>query len=121
MATRAHSQKDFLARLTRESARAVSAVFPSDAEMARATGVSRSRVTRWKQGERAGDEGYLRLTGLMSVILILADHFEPPTINAWLHGINANLRDQRPVDAIARGRIAEVIMAAHAERTGSFA
>ncbi len=110
-----------MARLTRDSARTVSAIFPSDADVARATGVSRSRVTRWKQGERAGDEGYARLAALTSVILILADVLEPETINAWLHGINANLGDQRPIDAIARGRIAAVILAAQSERTGSFA
>lgn len=121
MASRAPSQKDFLARLTRESARTVSAVFDSDAAVARATGVSRSRVTRWKQGERAGDAGYQRLTGLAAVIMVLAEVLDPESINDWLHGINANLGDQRPVDALARGRLADVLLAAHAQRTGSFA
>ena len=39
----------------------------------------------------------------------------------WLAGFNAHLRNRRPIDVIAQGRITEVIDAIEAEETGAYA
>ena len=107
--------------LTAASSTALGQVLDSDAALAREAGVSRSRVARWKRGEHPGPVAYARLAALASVVLLLADVLEPRAINEWLHGANANLGDQRPLDALASGRVADVVAAAQAERTGAFA
>ena len=47
--------------------------------------------------------------------------FDPRVIPDWLLGVNAHLGDQRPLDVLREGHVAEVMSAVEAERTGSFA
>lgn len=121
MASAPDPARDLAAYATTTSVRAVREVFDSDAALARALDVSPSRVTRWRRGARAAPASHERIAALAGVVFLLADLLPPPAIRDWLHGINANLGDIRPLDALAVGRVADVVAAAQAERTGAFA
>lgn len=121
MRATATDQREAITHLQVASVRAVRALFPSAAAAARALGTTSAHLARWEQGAPIPDEARVRLAGMAAVILILGDVLAPETLHDWLHGINANLRDRRPVDLLARGAIADVLAAADAERTGAFA
>lgn len=95
--------------------------FASDAEMARAFVVDRSRITRWKQGEASDLMNAERLVGLDAVVALLSGWPEERSIPKWLHDFNAHLGDRRPVDVLRTGRLSEVIAAIEAERSGAYA
>jgi transcriptional regulator with XRE-family HTH domain len=95
--------------------------FSSDAEMARAFGVDRSRVARWKQGEAPDPVNAERLVGLDTTVALLSGFLAESSIPKWLNGINAHLDDRRPIDVIRSGRLSEVIAAIEAEKSGAFA
>jgi transcriptional regulator with XRE-family HTH domain len=95
--------------------------FPSDAEMARVLGVDRSRLSRWRQGEPPDQENAERLLALDTVVELLTGYLDERSIPKWLYGINAQLRDRRPVDVIVSGRLSEVVAAIEAEKSGAYA
>lgn len=95
--------------------------FGSDAEVARALGVHRSNVLRWKRGESPGLENWEQLVGLDTVVSLLAGFLDERSIAKWLHGLNAHLGDRRPIDVIRQGRLSEVVAAIEAEKAGAFA
>jgi uncharacterized protein (DUF2384 family) len=99
----------------------VPGVFQSDSELAQWLGVNRSQLTRYRRGQRPRGETAWRLLGLETVVEALGQFTEPAAIPDWLLGINAHLNDQRPIDLLRRGQLAEVIAAIEAERAGSFA
>jgi uncharacterized protein (DUF2384 family) len=99
----------------------VPGVFQSDSELAQWLGVNRSQVTRYRRGQRPQGETAWRLLGLDTVVQALRQFAEPAAIPDWLLGINAHLNDQRPIDLLRQGRLAQVIAAIEAERAGSFA
>jgi hypothetical protein len=95
--------------------------FSSDAEMARAFGVDRSRVARWKQGDAPDSENAERLVGLDTTVALLSGFLAESSIPKWLSGLNAHLGDRRPIDVLRSGRLSEVIAAIEAEKSGAFA
>lgn len=95
--------------------------FSSDAALARALGVSPSRVARWKQGETPEPENEAGIRDLAIVISLLAGYLEEEAIPDWLHGVNAHLAHSRPLDIVRAGRLWEVVRAIDAEKSGAFA
>jgi transcriptional regulator with XRE-family HTH domain len=95
--------------------------FPSDAEMARVLGVDRSRMSRWRQGEPPDQENAERLLALDTIVELLTGYLDERSIPKWLYGVNAQLRDRRPIDVIVSGRLSEVVAAIEAEKSGAYA
>ena len=90
-------------------------------EVARLLHVHRSRVSRWLAGEEPDPQNRARLEALEFVLARLLQTFMLPTARKWLTGINAHLGNRRPVDLLARNRIAEVIAAIEQDELGSYA
>jgi transcriptional regulator with XRE-family HTH domain len=94
----------------------------SQARVARALGVSPSRVSRWlKLGEEPDQENRRKVEGLEFVLARLLSFMHPDGAIAWLHGHNPFISNWRPIDYLARGRIADVLGAVDATQAGSFA
>jgi transcriptional regulator with XRE-family HTH domain len=104
----------------REKLRAITEDLGSQARVARALGVSPSRVSRWLRTEDPDTENRHKVEGLEFVLSYLLSFLHPDTAVAWLGGLNPFLNDFRPIDYLARGRITEVIEAARAFRAGSY-
>jgi hypothetical protein len=96
-------------------------VFPSDAAMAAAFRVDRSRVGRWRRGEPMDEPHREFLENLDATIAKLKGFLDESVISEWLRGVNAHLGDRRPIDVLRTGRLSEVIAAIEAERSGAFA
>jgi hypothetical protein len=92
----------------------------SQARVARALGVSPSRVSRWLRTEDPDPENQRKVEGLEFVLAYLLSFLHPDTAIAWLHGHNGFLNNFRPIEFLARGRIPEVIGAARAHKAMSF-
>lgn len=98
------------------------AALGSAAALARYLGVDRSQVTRAAQGRQGfHDEAAWRLTALEAAVGTLRHVLDLDVIPDWLHGANAHLQGRRPIDVLQAGRVAEVMTAIEAERTGSYA
>ena len=95
--------------------------FASDAELAAWLGVNPTLLARYRNGHRPRGQTAWRLIGLDAVLAALEQIFDPRIIPDWLLGVNAHLGDQVPLDVLREGRVAEVMAAVEAERTGSFA
>jgi transcriptional regulator with XRE-family HTH domain len=105
----------------REKLKAVAKDLGSQARVARALGVSPSRVSRWLKTEEPDPENQRKVEGLEFVLAYLLSFLHPETAVSWLNGHNRSLNGFRPIDYLARGRIIDVIQAARGERAGSFA
>jgi len=101
--------------------RALRRDFKSQAAVADLLGVSRSRVTRWLQGEGIDALNAERVDLLELVWSNLLRIYQPEAARAWLLGINPNLGDRRPIDLVRVGRAEELMRAIRAERADSFA
>ena len=105
---------------TREKLKAITKDLGSQARVARALGVSPSRVSRWLKTEDPDPENRVKLEGLEFVLSFLLSFLHPDTAVAWLNGHNGFLNNFRPIEYLARGRVGEVIDAARAFKAGSF-
>jgi transcriptional regulator with XRE-family HTH domain len=105
---------------TRTKLRALKDDLGSQARVARALGVSPSRVSRWLKAEDPDPKNRQKIEGLEFVLAYLLSFLHPETAVAWLHGHNGFLNNFRPIDMLAKGRIIEVIEAARAHRAMSF-
>lgn len=105
----------------REKLRAIRDDLGSQARVARALGVSPSRVSRWLKAEDPDPQNRAKVEALEFVLAFLLSFLHPDTAVSWLNGHNPFLNDFRPIDYLARGRITEVIQAARAERSLAFA
>ena len=105
----------------RTKLRAITDDLGSQARVARVLGVSPSRVSRWLRSEDPDAANRRKLEGLEFVLGRLLDVYERETAIKWLQGFNAHLRDRRPIDLLAAGRITEVLAALEAEETGAYA
>lgn len=104
----------------REKLRAIRDDLGSQARVARALGVSPSRVSRWLKTEDPDPENRRKVEALEFVLAYLVSFLHPDVAVDWLNGHNAFLRNFRPIDYLGRGRIEEVIQAARAFKAGSF-
>jgi transcriptional regulator with XRE-family HTH domain len=95
--------------------------FGGQAEVARALGVNRSRVTRWLRDESPDLANRRKLEAVEFALNRLSQTFRRETAVSWLYGVNAHLGDRRPIDLLAAGRVAEVLAAIEAEETGAYA
>jgi DNA-binding transcriptional regulator YdaS (Cro superfamily) len=109
-------------QLMRAEIAAGAAALGSAAELARYLGVDRSQVTRAAKGQQSlrGEPAW-RLTALEATFGSLRHVLDEDVIPDWLHGANAHLQGRRPIDVLKVGRVAEVMGAIEAERTGSYA
>ncbi len=95
--------------------------FGSGAKLASLLGVSRSRVTRWRQGEGVDWANAERLDLLELAWSALVRLYDPEVALSWLEGLNPHLGDRRPIDLVRAGRTEEILRAIRAERAESFA
>ena len=110
-----------MAIATADRVRSLVEDFGGQAEVARALGVDRSRVTRWLR-DAAPDAGNRRkLEAIEFAMTRLVQTFHRDTAVTWLYGLNAHLGDRRPIDLLAVGRVSEVLAAIEAEETGAYA
>lgn len=92
------------------------------AEAARAIGVDRSQVTRWlDRGQTPDVENLRKVEALELAMSRLLRTFDRETALAWLGGINAALGNRTPMSLLARGRLAEVLVAIDSEEAGGYA
>jgi hypothetical protein len=78
-------------------------------------------VSRWKRGEQPDPAHGERLLRLDVVVSLLAGFLDDEVIPDWLHGINAHLRNRRPIDVLREGALSEVVAAVEAAKSGAFA
>jgi transcriptional regulator with XRE-family HTH domain len=100
---------------------ALSRDFRSQRRLADALGVSPAQVSRWRRGQGLDEDNAERLDLLELVMSSLLRLYEPSTAEKWLFGLNAHLRDRRPIDVIREGRMEELLAAIRQERAGSYA
>lgn len=83
-------------------------------------GVADSReVARWAKGEHVPrHDAEVALRAAYQVFQLLADVESPHTVRAWFLGMNPQLDDESPVEAIAAGRRRDVLAAARAYAAG---
>jgi uncharacterized protein (DUF2384 family) len=95
--------------------------FGNRAALAAWLGTNRSQVTRAAKGQEVGGEVGWRLSGLAAVVTALLSVYEPEAVSGWLHGNNPHLNNRRPIDLLAEGDVASVMIAVQATRTGVYA
>jgi transcriptional regulator with XRE-family HTH domain len=95
--------------------------FGGQAEVARALGVDRSRVTRWLRDAAPDATNQRKLESVEFAMARLLQTLHRETAVSWLYGLNAHLGDRRPIDLLADGRVSEVLAAIEAEETGAYA
>jgi transcriptional regulator with XRE-family HTH domain len=105
----------------RHKLEAVARDLGSQARVARLLGVSPSRISRWLRTEQPDAENRRKLEGVEFVLGRLLDLYERDVAVDWLLGINAALGDRRPIDLLAAGRTAEVLLAVQADEAESYA
>jgi hypothetical protein len=78
-------------------------------DIAAVTGAGRSTVTAWARADRqpAGDRR-ARLLELVALVDRLVKVMTPAYVPVWLHKPVPALGDERPLDALARGRYRQV-------------
>jgi transcriptional regulator with XRE-family HTH domain len=107
--------------LFRDKVSYLSRQFSSQSRLARLLEVDRSRVSRWLRAEVPDAANRAKLESLEFVFSRLTTFLNSQTAEKWLLGINAHLGNQRPIDLIRDGRVAEVIAALEQFETGAFA
>jgi transcriptional regulator with XRE-family HTH domain len=93
----------------------------SQAQVARALDVDRSRVSRWLADEEPDRENLLKLEAVEFALSRLQVTYQRSTAMKWLYGFNVHLGDARPIDLLTRGRVADVLRAIEADETGAYA
>lgn len=123
MARPVHADLDDEQRTALQAARflSIKRALSSDAEIARALGVNRSTIGRWRRGQAISSKHHEHVVALDAVIDLLSEMLEPESIPKWLEGFNAHLNDRRPLDVIRAGRTSEVIAAIEAQKSGAYA
>jgi len=93
----------------------------SQAQVARALDVDRSRVSRWLTDEEPDRENLLKLEAVEFALSRLQLTYQRTTAMKWLFGFNAHLDNARPIDLLTRGRVSDVLRAIEADETGAYA
>ena len=93
----------------------------SQAQVARALDVDRSRVSRWLTDEEPDRENLLKLEAVEFALSRLQSTYQRTTAMKWLFGFNAHLGNARPIDLLTRGRVSDVLRAIEADETGAYA
>lgn len=98
----------------------IHAAFDNKSAVADAFGLHRSTPGRW-QTHHPDPENEIKIAALRLILLKLRTMYRAETAEKWLLGINAFLRDQRPLDLIKQGRFAEVLSAIEQTEAGGYA
>lgn len=106
---------------TIDKVRALADDLGAQARLADLLGVSRSRVTRWLQGEGVDPLTADRIDYLELVMSMAFRLYEPEAVRAWLAGPNPHLGNRQPLWLIRQGRFDEVVAALRQEWAGSYA
>jgi hypothetical protein len=76
-------------------------------------------VGRWAKGERAPRrDAEHRLREAFHIFQLLLTQESPHTVRAWFVGLNPQLDDESPAQAIREGRVKDVLVAAKAFLAG---
>jgi hypothetical protein len=78
-------------------------------------------VTRWANGDVTDIRDHLteqKLRTAYEISLLLAHYESAPTVRAWFIGLNPQLGDVAPIDALREGRLKDAIAAARAFTVG---
>lgn len=95
--------------------------FGNQNKLAVVLGVNRSRITRWQSGFNPDELNGEKISGLVYLLRLLFNHYNPETAMQWLQGNNVFVGNSRPLDLIRTNRIPEVIAAARQDIAGSYA
>src|SRR5919109_4455631 len=95
---------------------ALSKDFQSQRKLAAALGVSPAQISRWKRGRGVDPDNADKLDLLEVAMSLLLRLYEPSTAEKWLFGVNAHLRNRRPIDVIRQGGTLELLAALQQER-----
>ena len=107
---------------TAETVRRLARRLGGQSQVAEMLEVHRSSVSRWLRASDVPDaENKAKLDALDFVYRRLLQTFEGPTARKWLTGINAHLGNRRPIDLLAKNRVAEVVAAIEQAEAGSYA
>jgi hypothetical protein len=80
---------------------------------------SPNTVARWgKSGQKAGDKEERRLRETYRIYQLLTEADSNHVARAWLMGLNPQLDDQAPADALREDRFRDALIAAKAFRVG---
>ncbi len=109
------------ADVARVKVRRLAAELGGQSHVARLLRVDRSRITRWLAGEQPDPANRAKLEALEFVLARLLQTFSSQTARKWLTGLNAHLGNRRPIDLIARNRVAEVLAALEQADLDSYA
>ena len=85
---------------------------------AHVAGVHVKTVDRWRRGEAPRTDSERRIRFTYQVLRLLVSEDSPHTVRAWLIGLNPQLGDIAPADAIREGKLQDVMIAAHAFQSG---
>ncbi len=77
-----------------------------------------STISRWKNGQEAGEAALLPLRIAYQIIQLLEGHESDATIRAWFMGTNPQLDDVSPAEALHDGMNREALAAARAFLAG---
>jgi hypothetical protein len=77
-------------------------------------GVDRRTIHRWAEGSVARAQGEKNLRAAYQVFQLIQTVDAPHTVRAWFMGMNPQLDDISPAEAIADGHYREVLAAARA-------
>jgi len=108
------------APLTQHKLQRIIAALGGQSEVARLLHVHRAQITRWLAGDEPDARNRAKLEALEFVLARLLYTFKPATARRWLTGLNAHLGNRRPIDLLARNRVAEVIAAIEQDELGSY-
>jgi hypothetical protein len=104
----------------REKLRAVARDLGSQARVARALGVSPSRVSRWLRTEDPDPANRRKVEGLEFILARALTFMAPETAIKWLQGSEPFLGFRAPIEYLAEGRVREVLAALDGFQAGSF-
>lgn len=79
-------------------------------------------VSRWVKGESPeirDEDTERKLRTTYEIALLLLAHDPPQTVKAWFIGMNPNLDDTSPAEALHQGELKEVIAAARSFVVGA--
>ncbi len=75
-------------------------------------GVDPKTVDRWTKGDQPRTDAEQRLRLAYQIFQVLQEDDSPHTVRAWFIGLNPQLDDTAPADALRDGHLREVLVAA---------
>ncbi len=102
-----------------EIVQALKAYGVTQTDVGSVAGVSDRAVRGWRVCAVRPDR-YDKLADLRELVLLLSDSLTPRGVGQWLHARNRLLAGERPLEALAAGRGADVRRAAEAFIDGSY-